>query len=182
MNQEHISVCGHSFETGIDYFSLPWELSEIPDMSELAKLNQFPKLTAVSLNNTDLNDYGLKFVCQCPQIDNLNLQDTNISKIGIAYLVRLKKLLYLRLKENWQLENNCVPFLNRLEALQDLQIHETNIDHKGIAQLELPNLQNLLINDAPSEILAALSRRMPECNVLVKGKAEYLNGKLLWEK
>lgn len=182
MNLNTIEICGQSFDRQSDYFSFEWPFSEINEMSELAKLSEFPNLKTVSLDSTNLNDYGLKFVCQCPLIDNLNLQDTKITKIGIAYLVRLKKLAHLRLKENWQLDNSCVIHLNTLDNLVDLQIHETSIDKDGIANLNLPNLRNLLVGEADRGILLALSKRLPECEILVKGKAEYLNGEVIWER
>lgn len=182
MNTDSIEICGQLFDKNSLHFSFEYPFSEISDMTELRKLEQLKFLETVSLSSTNLNDSGLKFIRKNLNINNLNLQDTKISNTGIAFLSSLKKLAYLRLKENFQLDNACINFLNQLVSLIDLQIHETSIDQYGIKHLNLPNLRSLLVNECDQEVLISLSNKLPQCSILVKGKAEYLNGTILWEK
>lgn len=186
MSTETIEICGQSFDPSSSYFSFEWPFTEIENMFELEKLTGFFNLTEVSLGSTNLDDAGLEIVCRNTGIENLNLQDTHISDDGIKYLSRLPNLKYLRLKENDQLTNGCIEYLNQISNLLDLQIHETSIDQKGLELLNISQLEDVLVNvrneNYSFEFLEGLSRRLSGCKVLAKGKAEFLNGEVLWSK
>lgn len=179
---DQVEICGQFFDQNSTYFSFEWPFTEIVDMAELQKLKQLIHLESVSLSTTNLNDTGLKFLCENLGINNLNLQDTQITNAGIAFLSQLNQLTHLRLKENFLIDNNCVLNLNKLKSLINLQIHETNINENGYQHLNLPNLKSLLLNDGDRSILAELSKKMPQCSILVKGKVEFLNGVPIWER
>jgi hypothetical protein len=182
MNTNDIEICGQSFDLDREHFSFEWPFTVIEEMSELAKLKKFPKLKSASFGSTNLNDAGLAFLCENTAIESLDLQDTQISNEGIVCLSRLKKLNYLRLKENYQLDDACMSSINKLEQLVDLQIHGTNITQNGLEMLTSQTLRNLLINPIDKAILLPLSKKLPQCSILIKGKAEFLNGKILWER
>jgi hypothetical protein len=109
----------------------------------------------VSLNGTNINDEGLKYLNTCNSINNLNLTFTSISDKGIAHLISLSKLEYLRLKE-------------------------TNITTKGLLNLNNKSLEELFLSDASSQEdiinLKHLSRKIPTCKIIVKNNGEFLNG------
>lgn len=186
MSLSQITICNEQFSTDLDYFSFSYLLHEIPNQAELSKLSAFPKLKGASFSSTNFDDFGIKVLVKaCPQISNLNLQDSQISDQGIKYLSALRQLQILRLKENHQLTNQCISGLNLLKQLQDLQIHETSINTEGLLALKLPNLQQLLLNTASISSRAALmslSKQHPLCRILVKGQLEVQNGAILWEK
>ncbi len=182
MNQDTIEICGQSFDRNSEHFIFEWPFCEIKEMSELAKLKRFPNLKSASFGSTNLNDSGLNLICKNLYIENLNLQDTQISNSGIIFLSQLKELSYLRLKENYQLDNDCIAYINNLKNLIDLQIHETSINQNGFKNLNLPKLKNLIVNEGDKDVLISLSCKLPQCTILAKGKAEFLNGKILWER
>lgn len=174
-----IEICGQSFDRDSEHFAFEWPFTDIEDMAELDKLRLFPQLRSVSLGSTNINDLGLQYVCKNPNIDNLNLQDTQITNEGIRCLAELKGLKYLRLKENWQLDNGCIEAINQLQSLVDLQLHETSIDGAGIKAINLVHLRDLMVNETEDSILRHLSHQLPRCRILIKGKAEWLNGTTL---
>ncbi len=177
---DFIEICGQQFNKNITYFSFEWPLIEIEDMNELKKLSIFPYLTSASFSGTNLNDFGLFLISQCEDIDNLNLQHTEITNDGILHLKNLQELKFLRLKENNQLNNSCIPFLNLCHELIDLQIHETSINEDGLRNLNIPGLKNLIIdvwdNNFSFEFLKDYSAKYLECAILAKGNGEFLNG------
>lgn len=183
-----ISIDGQLFDPSSEHFSFaPYH--RIGDMRELAKLRGFANLRSASFYDTGLNDEGLRYVSDVPTIENLNLQDTRISNEGLGVLERLPQLLYLRLKENEQLSNECIPHLLKLRQLVDLQIHETSIDQCGLNQFAvMGSLEDICLdvwgNNYSFEGLLGLSTRMPRCRILAKGRGEFWQGEFsgTWDK
>jgi hypothetical protein len=175
-----IQIDKHSFDTTIEHFAFP-PYHQIEDMGELTKLALLPHLGSATFTGTGLDDRGLAGVCRASTIENLNLQGTTVSNDGLACLASLPQLHHLRLKDNRQLTNGCIPHILRLGALVDLQIHETSIDQAGVDQLAtLPNLRDLCLyvegDNYSFEALLQLSARMPRCTILAKGRGEFLAG------
>ena len=174
-----ILINGEAFVDSIGHFSLSG--SHIENMAELAKLRLFPNLSSASFPDTNLDDVGLAHVAQVHTLENLNLQGTQISDDGLACLRALPNLRYLRLKDNPQLTNRCVPHLARLPRLVDLGVHETSIDQHGLEQLVgLGTLRGICVDVSYAKYtfdgLLALSARMPGCTILAKGHGEFLGG------
>ena len=97
-------------------------------------------------------------------------------------LARLPRLTHLRLKDNRQLSDECVPHLLALPHLRSVQVHETSITASGLAQLaRLPELRDLCVDEETgTEVeLRELSMLMPRCEILIKGRGALLAGKLL---
>lgn len=179
MNQT-IHVDGQPFDTTIEHFSFPL-YHNIQSMEELGKLSLFPSLRSASFCGTTLDDIGLEYISRVATLENLDLQNTKITNDGLAHLARLPRLRCLRLKENSQLTNQCVPHLRRVESLMDLGIHETSIDQHGLQLLEgMGNLRDICVdvwNDNYTfDGLLALSARMPDCTILAKGHGEFAGG------
>jgi hypothetical protein len=175
-----IRVGAESFSSSIEHFS--FALDHIENADDLKNLLLFPNLRSASFGGTNLDDVGLKHVSRVLTLEDLNLQCTSITDDGLAYLENLHGLRHLRLKENPQLTNACVPHLLRLSALVDLQIHETSIDQHGLNRLDsMKNLRGICIDvwreNYSFEMLLALSVRMPACTILAKGRGEFLQGR-----
>lgn len=173
---------GHPFDTSIKHLSLNSKNFANGSMDELKKLAEFESLTSACFAGTELDDIGLGHICQVVDLEDLNLQWTEISDHGLSSLAKLPRLSTLRLKENDQLTNECVAHLIKLENLADLQIHGTSIDQQGLKELVgLKNLRNLLIDSdncgSSLEMTKELSLQMPDCVILVKGCGEFKNGK-----
>lgn len=177
-----LKIGNHFYDKKSEHFSLEYGDS-IKDVKELFNLRQFPLLKSASFSGSDLNDDGLSFISNFLDIENLCLQETEITNNGIKYLKKLEKLSILRLKDNPQLTNECVPFLTEIENLQDLQIHGTSITQDGLEKLGvMKNLKNVLIDvwndNFTYDGLLKLSINMPNCAFHVKSGVEIKNGKL----
>ena len=175
-----ISIDGQQFDPSSEHFSFDL-YHQIDDMRELAKLRAFANLKSANFCGSGLDDVGLRYVSDVPTLENLNLQDTRISDDGLCVLVRLPNLKYLRLKENAQLSNACIPHLLKLKQLTDLQIHKTAIDQRGLNQLVgMEALRGICLDvwkdNYSLEELLDFSVRMPECTILVKGRGEFFQG------
>jgi hypothetical protein len=180
MSCQVIHVDGMPFDATIEHFAFAG-YHPIERMDELRRLLLFPHLRSASFCYTNLNDTGLELVSQVPTLESLDLQGTEITNDGLAFLARLSRLASLRLKENSQLTNQCVPHLCRLRRLTNLQIHETSIDQQGFDNLAgMTNLRDICVdvwnNNYTFDRLLALSVRMPECTILAKGRGEFFQG------
>jgi hypothetical protein len=94
----------------------------------------------------------------------------------------LPKLKHLRLKENTQLSNACIPHLLKLKQLVDLAIHETSINQASVNQLvSMETLKDICLDvwedNYKFDELLNLSIRMPQCRILAKGRGEFFQGK-----
>ena len=177
-SKKDIHICGEVFKRKRTHFSFETLYKQIENMFELKKLQEFPRLQTVSLNGTNINDIGLQYVSQCTTITNLNLTFTNITDKGIPHLVNLKNLQWLRLKET-NISKKSVPYFNQITGLTSLQIHETEISGKDVASLNLPNLEELMVDcedDLDYKTLLNLSEKLPQCEIISKGKGIFRNG------
>lgn len=177
-----IKIGNHHYDVNSDHFLLKWGES-LNNFNELSYLNQFPNLTSASFTNSNLNDEGLAHVSNCINIEDLDLQDTEITNNGIKYLKNLKFLKYLRLKDNLQLTDECVPYLTELENLLNLQIQETSITEDGLKKLTaLRYMENIIIqvqnNNYTFEGLLKISSKLPDCEILAKGDGHSAMGNL----
>jgi hypothetical protein len=178
MKKETLLICGEVFKKSITHFSFKTLYMDIPDMKELKKLKDFPLLKMVSLNGTNINNTGLKYISQCPSITNINLTFTDVSDEGIKHLTALKNLQYLRLKDT-RITIKSIPYFNEMTSLKSLQIHETEISGKELITLKLPGLEELFVDcedREDHEALLALSKKLTSCVIYVKGKGSYQNG------
>jgi len=150
-----IEIAGEFFKSKRKHFAFETLYKQVENMKEFKKLTLFSSLESVSLNGTNINDEGLKYLNTCNSINNLNLTFTSISDKGIAHLISLSKLEYLRLKE-------------------------TNITTKGLLNLNNKSLEELFLSDASSQEdiinLKHLSRKIPNCKIIIKNNGEFLNG------
>lgn len=143
--ENSIKIGNHYYDINSEHFCLKWG-ETLSNFNELSYLNQFPNLRSATFTNTNLNDKGLALVSNCSKIDNLNLQGTEITNEGIQYLQNLYTLRYLRLKDNLQLTDECVPYLIGLENLENIEIQETSITENSLKKLTaLKYIEKLII-------------------------------------
>lgn len=176
-----IVVFGERLDASSEHF-LPRSHRGQPDMAELQRLRALPRLRCASFYDFPLDDAGLAFLCEVRTIEDLVLQNTRVSNTGLRQLARLPALTHLRLKDNRQLGDECVPHLVAISRLQNLQVHETSITALGLARLaELPELRDLCVDDetGTEAELRELSMLMPRCEILIKGSGVLLAGELL---
>jgi hypothetical protein len=76
-----IRINQQTFDSSIEHISFAFE--HIENMDELKQLRLFPALTSASFSGTNLDDVGLEHVSQVSSLENLNLQNTRISKLPL---------------------------------------------------------------------------------------------------
>jgi hypothetical protein len=183
-----ISIDGQLFDSSSEYISFDF-YHQIGDMRELTKLRGFTNLKSANFCGSGLDDVGLRYVSDVPTIENLDLQDTRITNEGLSVLERLPNLKVLRLKENEQLSNECIPHLLKLKQLMNLQIHETSIDQFGLNQLAvMSTLTDICLyvegDNYSFDGLLNLSNWLPLCTILAKSRGEFWQGEFTgrWDK
>ena len=177
--REKLIICGEEFKKSSTHFSFKELYKHIPDMKVLKKLREFPKLQSVSLNGTNINDAGLKYLSECKTITNLNVTFTGITDKGIAHLTALDKLEHLRLKDT-SISFKSISHFNKIRSLISLQVHETDITGKHLSYLNLPQLEEAFVDcddNEDHETLLLFSARMENCRVYVKGRGYYYRHK-----
>ncbi len=178
--KNEVKVGDHVYDLGREHFVLHWGHS-FKDVEHLFRLRQFTRLRSANFSGSDLDDAGLLRLSDYVELENLDLQDTQITVAGTGYLKQLKNLKYLRLKENPQLTNECIPNLIAIAHLQELQIHETSITEEGVQSLAiLKHLRHLTLdvrkNNYTFDGLLKLSIAIPHCEILAKGDGVFCNG------
>lgn len=177
-----ITIAGRSFAADAEHLGLLCAAFAVDDLRRLAAFFAEQGPRSASFGDSNLDDEGLALVSGLATLEGLDLQGTRISNAGLSWLARLPRLRRLRLKDNPQLTNACIPALARLTTLVDLQVHETAIDQAGLAGLtHLTGLRDVLVEDDAARFtfagLAELSMRMPGCTFLVKGRGEFRAGR-----
>lgn len=175
-----IKIGNHYYDINSEHFSLKWEESPI-NFNELSYLKQFPNLISANFYSSNLNDEGLAHVSNCSKIENLDLQDTEITNDGIKYLKNLEFLQYLRLKGNTQLTDECIPYLTEINNLLNLQIQETSITEVGLKKLTVIKYMEMITiqvwnNNFTFDGLLKISCELPHCEILAKGDGSFCNG------
>lgn len=174
-----ITIAGRTFDVDVEHLGLIGAVFAADDLHRLAELHG-PR--SASFGDTNLDDAGLTQVAGLASLEGLDLQGTRVSNAGLSQLARLPRLRRLRLKDNPQLTNECIPALAALTTLAELQVHETSIDEAGLAGLaHRTNLTNILVEHDEGRFtfagLSELSSRMPGCTFLVKGHGEFRAGR-----
>ena len=124
----------------------------------------------------DLDDAAFAYLMvKVKGVNMLDLNETEISNESIQLLTRLEYLTELRAKGCSELNNQCIPLLNKIPSLELLHVKCTDITIDGLMQLNaLPNLKLLLFSDddaaaLPGKILQ-LKKILPGCELVVDGK------------
>lgn len=156
--------------------------NDLHDLDKLKELKLLPHLKQASFVSTNLNDEGLKHIAECSALANLNLQDTQITNLGISYLPKLKQLKYLRLKECDLIDDDCMQYINQIPLLEELEIQETAITGFGLTKITNSSIRLIVLEiqyaNFSMEHLFKFSKSLPLCKILVKGKGIIKNGEL----
>jgi Leucine-rich repeat (LRR) protein len=129
------------------------------DIAELAKL---PALATLDLSETRITDRGLLDLKTAVNLTDLNLYYAElVSDQGIAVVKTLPHLKRLNLRGT-KITDSTLQLINRLSALESLDIGFAQVTDSGIGQLALPDLKELSIggNKLTDAGLQAL-RQMP---------------------
>jgi serine/threonine protein kinase len=114
------------------------------------------------LTHTKITDDGLRFLRECPYLDNLKLEGcTNITSAGMDVVAQLP-ITNLNLNKT-ELDDSALLTISKMKRLQELHLDNVDgITNKGIAYLvNMPSLQRLWLSDcfhADAETLKIISQ------------------------
>jgi internalin A len=109
-------------------------------------VGSFPKLTAIDLGETSIDDLALEAIAKTT-IDDLNLLRTPVTNAGVSHLIALK-LKRLNLDDIRGINDDVFESLVQMPTLEFLHLGKTDVSDGGIKKLAvLLNLKDLLIND-----------------------------------
>lgn len=123
----------------------------------------------------ELNDAGLAYYLRdVTGISMLDLNETEITNEAIKELTTLLYVDELRLKGCVEVDDDCIPDLNKLVSLKFLHVKDTNITIDGILQLNnLTDLTTLLFSVDETAVIKdkmlLLKEMLPNCNFVVNG-------------
>ncbi len=176
---EKLLIQGQSIRMDATYFSSRFhgDVNRV----EMKKLPLLKGLLHLNVAGADLYDSDLMIVGRLEGLKMLDLDLTDITDAGLRYLSGCSHLEDLRLKDNPQLTDGCVPHLLSLGSLNFLHLENTSITWDGVRSLieGLDLCEIILDGDFKTygrEILV-LSSEYPELEILIKGFALVKNGK-----
>ena len=123
----------------------------------------------------ELNDAGLAYYLRdVIGINMLDLNETEITNDTIAILTKLEYVNELRLKGCDEIDDECIPDLNKLTSLKFLCLKDTSITIDGILQLkDLTDLTTLLFSVDDTTVIKdkmpLLQEMLPHCNFVING-------------
>lgn len=143
------------------------------DWHSIPSPNQIPShIHRLAYNTENIGDEELGYIAsRVKSIDQLDLNETDITNKGISYLTRLDSLKELRLKDTY-IDDDCVSDLLKINGLEFLHLKHTDLTIEGIMKLgELKTLKTLLVTVPQDETdkLKTLQQRLPNCELVVNG-------------
>ena len=129
------------------------------------------KIDHINLRSTEIGDQEIGWlVSRLEEIEMLDMDETNISNEAIANLTQLGSIKELRLKDNFELTDDCIGDLNNIPSLQLLHLGSTSITLEGLKKLQLKNLQHLLFSfdgEVDLSSMLILKENMPACRFII---------------
>jgi hypothetical protein len=109
-------------------------------LSSIAVLSEVRQL---QLEQTDVDDAGLRLLSGLRHLETLNLNGCPITDESAAVIGGFSELQWLQL-ERTKITDSAIPHLLRLHKLEVLRVKETELTDQGLVQLAgLPNLRTL---------------------------------------
>jgi len=154
-----VSIDGNGVVTQIDFRG-----TDIGN-DDLEQLKKLKKLGSLLLNDTQVNDDGLKTVGEIITLRNLDLRGCRISNAGISHLTGLKILVALKLTGKGSLcsvDDDAMDDIAKLTTLRAIALDSLWVSGDGLAKLKpLTILEELyigsddnLMDDASMEVIA----------------------------
>lgn len=103
--------------------------------SSIESLMNFEELIDLSLIGVCPVGDATDVLVNLPRLVHLNLQDCDVTDVGVAKLQGLRQLDYLALTNSKQVTDKCLPYLKNLRDLRYLYIRGTGISADGVQAL-----------------------------------------------
>ncbi len=150
-----------TFWASFCYFNLPKEQDEIP-----------VHMRRVNFRLGGVTDEGLELMAgYIKTIEQLDLDEAEISNEGLRHLTQLESIKELRLKGCTGIDNDGLPYLYQIKDLELLHLGSTLVTVNGLKEIgQLKRLKTLLISadEAEMELLPNLAAQLPkDCELIV---------------
>ncbi len=130
---------------GEEYFMRPVQLifqkGRITDQG-LERIRLFNGLNAIHLEDRNISDAGIQYLCNLESVEHLCLSRNRITDTGLAQLDGLKNLQRLDIEET-DVSDVGLEHLSQFKNLNTLCVYKTRITLDGVAKLQsaLPSLK-----------------------------------------
>lgn len=124
-----------------------------------------------SVDGNDDDDFFYFFSLRVKSITEVHLKDTLITDKAIEYMLEFKELKELFLRKHDDITKKSIPFFNKMESLESLNITKTRITLTDLCEsLNNQSLKEIFIDSEEDEEnieekAFILKERMPNCNV-----------------
>ena len=148
------------------YIDVPKKFDEVPQHLHQVKMRLWDNV---------IDEYLELLAAHVKSIDMLDLDETDITNDGIAYLTQMDFIKELRLKGINEIDNDCISHLNKIKELELLHVRGTSITLDGLLKLDnQAGLKHLLFStdlEKPDETkMLQLRELMPDCRFTIDGK------------
>jgi len=156
-----------TFWANFCHFNLPKEQNEIP--THIKRVN-------FRLSGADDEDLQL-MAGYIKSIEQLDLDETEITNLGLHYLTQLESIKELRLKGCQGIDDDGLPYIYQIKGLELLHLGSTSITVARLQEInKLPYLKTLLIsaNDDEEILLPQIARQLPKDCVFIVNHKDYI--------
>lgn len=145
---EALTAAGYGHLTSMKNLNTLDVLENHIDVNSAQEISQFPHLTWLNLDSTDVDDAGLKLLSKMSTLKRLDLPNCKkISRTGLNYLSRLPNLRNIKLEDDKQLKDEDFEFIKKCPDLQILDIRSSNAGDKTMEMVQESKIESLYIQD-----------------------------------
>jgi hypothetical protein len=156
---------------GLQYLTVMKNLEELSmnrtllDGTGLSILKSFPQMRTLCLTNNKFQKASLAKLSTLKNLRELDCQSDGLIDAGLDGLSGFDSLQKINLCHNLDLTDKCLPNFRKVPSLKRLEVADTKITAKGIAQLKIMKLQHVMldINRQSAKDMDALREAMPDC-------------------
>jgi Leucine-rich repeat (LRR) protein len=145
-----------------------WGVS-VTDFS-VVHIAALPNLEVLDLGETNITDRGIAELARLKNLHTLDLRGTRVTAKGLTSLAALPNLRHLKLWKAKAIDDTAAPALLNLKNLESLEVPETNLTFAGLTQLSTnqnQHLKHLHLGGLTltDDQLASLRQALPNCHI-----------------
>ncbi|HEY9680227.1 MAG TPA: hypothetical protein V6C86_01400 [Oculatellaceae cyanobacterium] len=124
----------------------------------LKELSSLPKLTTLDLSANPLESKNLKPLADFPSLKRLIVRHASLDEEAAKYIGQCKQLDDVSLAGNHKINDKAMPYLAKISTLTKLDLSDTSVTAKGLAELHgLNKLERLSVSER-----YVFKRQLPE--------------------
>lgn len=141
---------------------------KISDVGLQAICEQFPNLSILALGHAGVTDAGLEHLTKLSNLNTLHLGDTSIDGKGLIHLKSLAHMEVLLLNSSSELSGDALIAISNLQNLRELFLQKTPIsdaDIENLARLKKLAHLDLRQSKVTAKGVAQLQKALPNCKI-----------------